>query len=142
MTAGRGRLHVGRRGRVLIFFGALDLIYAVSLAAPGREARALSFFAWLTEVAPLWAWAGLWAAVGVNCLWHAVRRCDRWGYAVAIFLKVLWGMVCAGGWLLSGVERGYVSAAIWLGLAYLVAVLAGWPEPGDQKGPTWIRPSS
>lgn len=134
--------HVGRRGRVLLFFGSLDLVYAVSLALPGAETRRNSMFIWLAGVLPLWVWAVLWAGVGVNCVAHAFRRCDRWGYAGATFLKVMWGLVCFGGWLLGGVERGYVSAAIWLGLAYLVWVLTGWPEPGDRKGPTWTRPSS
>lgn len=139
-AAARGRLYVGRRGRVLIFFGCLDLIYAVSLAAPGEEARRTSFFLWLTAVLPLWVWSLLWGGVGVNCIVHGVRRRDRWGYAAAIFLKVLWGLVCLGGWLFGSVERGYVSAAVWLGLAYLVGVLSGWAEPGDGRGPTWIRP--
>lgn len=136
----RGR--VGRRGRVLLFFGCLDLIYALSLAAPNAETRAASMFVWLVDIAPLWVWAGAWGGVGVVCLWQAFCRRDRIGYTAAIALKVCWGLVCAGGWLLGGVDRGYVSAAIWLGLAWLVGNLAGWAEPGDSKGPTWIRPSS
>lgn len=136
----RGR--VGRRGRVLLFFGCLDLIYALSLAAPNAETRAAAMFVWLADIAPLWVWAGAWGGVGVVCLWQAFCRRDRIGYTAAIALKVCWGLVCAGGWLLGGVDRGYVSAAIWLGLAWLVGTLAGWAEPGDSKGPTWIRPSS
>lgn len=136
------RLFVGRRGRALIFFGSLDLIYAVSLAAPGAQAQKTPFFLWLTSVLPLPLWAALWAVVGINCLVHAVRRRDGIGYAGAIFLKVGWGLVSLGGWIAGGIERGYVSAAIWLGLAYLVWVLAGWPESGGGKGPTWIRTSS
>lgn len=136
------RLFVGRRGRTLIFFGSLDLIYAVSLAIPGDQARQTPFFLWLTSVLPLWVWAALWAVVGINCLVHAVRRRDGVGFAGAIGLKVLWGCECFAGWLAGSIERGYVSAAIWLGLAYLVWVMAGWAEPGGGKGPTWIRTSS
>lgn len=140
--AARGIAHrVGRRGGVLLFFGFLDLIYAVSLAAPDRTTRSGPFFGWLLQVAPLWVWAAGWALVGVNCLVHAVRRSDRWGYVGAIVLKVCWGLVCLGGWLFGDVERGYVSAAIWLSAAAFVALISGWPEPGDQRGPTWTRPS-
>lgn len=128
---------------MLLFFGCLDLVYAVSLAIPDAEVRRGAFFTWLAHIAPAWVWALAWAGVGVLCLIHAFRRRDQAGFAAATCLKIFWGVACLGGWLLGGVERGYVSAAIWLGLAYLMArVLAPWPEPGDQKGPTWIPPSS
>lgn len=127
---------------MLLFFGCLDLIYALSLAAPDRATRDGQLFRWLDQVVPLWAWATWWAIIGVNCLIHAVRRRDRWGYVGAIVLKISWGVVCLGGWLSGHVERGYVSAAIWLGTAALVGVIAGWPEEGDEKGPTWTPPSS
>lgn len=136
------RWHVGRRGRVLLFFGCLDLVYALSLAAPNRETRAAAFFVWLANIAPLWVWALAWAVVGAVCLWQAFCRRDRLGYTAAIALKVCWGLCCVGGWAFGGVERGYVSAVVWLGLAWLVGNLAGWPEPGDLRGPTWTRPSS
>jgi hypothetical protein len=134
--------HLGKRGRVLLYFGGLDLVYAVSLAAPDAVTRRAPFFAWLTEIAPTWAWALAWAAVGAICLWQAFCRRDQVGFAAAIGLKIAWGIVCLGGWLFGDVERAYVSAAIWLGLAYFVGNIAGWPEPGDGKGPTWTRPRS
>jgi hypothetical protein len=136
-------MHVGKRGRVLLFFGALDLVYAVSLAQPDETTRRLPFFVWLAEIMPLWFWSAMWGGVGAVCLWQALCRRDSVGYGSAIGLKIGWGLVCLGGWLFGHVDRGYVSAAIWLGMAYLVSVVAGWPEPGDEKGPTWIRqPSS
>lgn len=138
-----GRLRVGLRGRVLLFFGSLDLIYAVSLIAPDQETRGRAFFVWLASICPLWVWAVLWGGVGLVCLWQAMVRRDRLGFTAAAALKVFWGLACLGSWLFGEVERGYVAAAVWLGLAYLMArVLAPWPEPGDVKGPTWIRPSS
>lgn len=130
---------VGKRGRMLLFFGSLDVVYAASLTAPDATTRGAPLFVWLAEIAPLWVWALAWGAVGVTCLWQAFCRRDAVGYAAAIGLKIFWGIVCLGAWLFGGVDRGYVSAAIWLGLAYAVSVLAGWPEPGDGKGPTWSR---
>lgn len=134
--------HLGKRGRVLTFFGALDVVYAVSLAVPDARTRTSPLFVWLTEIAPLWAWASSWGLVGLVCLWQAWCRRDRVGYTAAIVLKIGWGVACLGGWLFGGAERGYVTAAIFLGLAYMVGVIAGWAEPGDTKGPTWKRPSS
>ncbi len=127
---------------MLLFFGALDVIYAMSLTAPDAATRRVPMFIWLSQIAPLWAWASAWGVAGVVCLWQAFCRRDSIGYATAIGLKIGWGIVSLGGWLFGGVDRGYVSAAIWLGLAYAVSVLASWPEPGDMKGPSWIRPSS
>jgi hypothetical protein len=141
VAAARGRIHVGRRGRVLLFFGCLDLIYAISLSVPDTETRGLAFFVWMVSIAPFWVWASSFAAVGAACVWQAFRRRDQIGFTAAICLKVCWGLISVGGWLFGGVERGYVSAAIWLGLAYLVWNLAGWAEPGDEKGPTWTPPS-
>jgi CHASE2 domain-containing sensor protein len=134
--------HLGKRGRVLLFFGALDLVYAVSLAAPDARTRSAPLFVWLTHIAPLSVWAATWGVVGVLCLWQAWCRRDQIGYAAAIALKIAWGIVCLGGFLFGGIERGYVSAAIFLGFAYVIAVISGWAEPGDRKGPTWIPPSS
>lgn len=136
------RPHLGKRGRVLLYFGALDLVYAFSLAAPDEVTRESPFFIWLAEIGSPWAWFWAWAGVGLVCLWQAFCRSDRAGYAAAISLKIAWGVVCLGGWLFGDVERGYVSAAIWLGLAYFVGNISSWPEPGDSKGPTWTRPSS
>jgi hypothetical protein len=134
--------HVGKRGRVLLFFGALDLVYAVSLARPDATARRIPMFIWLTEIAPLWVWSVMWAAVGAVCLWQAFCHRDAIGFAAAIALKICWGIVCLGAWLFGGVDRGYVSAAIWLGLAYFVANISSWPEPGGERGPEWTKPSS
>jgi predicted branched-subunit amino acid permease len=133
--------HVGKRGRALLFFGALDAVYALSLARPDAATRRAPLFVWLVEIAPLWVWSAAWAVVGVVCLWQAFCRRDRIGFAAAIALKICWGGVCLGAWLFGDVDRGYVSAAVWLGLAYFVANIAGWPEPGDGRGPTWTRPS-
>lgn len=134
--------YVGKRGRFLLFFGGLDLVYAVSLTAPDAQTRRAPLFLWLAGIAPLWMWAAAWGGVGVVCVWQAFCRRDAIAFAAAISLKILWGVVCLGGWLFGGVERGYVSTAIWLGLAYVVSVVAGWPEPSGGRGSAWTRPSS
>jgi hypothetical protein len=135
-------VHVGKRGRMLLFFGALDVIYAVSLAEPSEATRRAALFSWLDEIAPLWLWSAMWAAVGATCLVQAFCRRDGIGFAAAICLKIVWGIVCLGAWLFGSLDRGYVTAAVWLGLAYVVSVISGWEEPGGGRGRSWTRPSS
>lgn len=134
--------YVGKRGRMLLFFGSLDMVVALSLTAPDPTTRAAPLYIWLAQILPLWVWAVTWGAVGLVCLWQAFCRRDQIGYATAIGLKIGWGLLCLGGWLFGDVDRGYVSAAIWLGLAYAVSVMAEWPEPDGGRGPGWTHQQS
>lgn len=129
---------LGRRGCALGFFAFLDLVYCWALLFPSETARRTDPLVYLAGVLPLWVWAILWGSVGVTCLVFAFRWEDSPGFAAAIGLKVLWGLMYLGGWLFADLERGYVSAAIWLAFAAFVGLLAGWPEPNG-KGPAWTR---
>lgn len=133
-------VHLGRRGRVLLFFGFLDLIYGASLIFPDREVSRTALFMYLGELMPIGAYGIVWMAVGVVCLWQSFLRRDSVGFATAISIKVAWGLLCVGGWLFGGVERGYASATIWLGLAWFVWIISGWPEPEGQEV-SWTEPS-
>ena len=133
---------VGHRGSALLFFAILDLIYGFSLLAPSREARRSASLRLAADIAPLWAWAALWTAVGLICLWFAFRRRDSVAFAFAIGIKVLWGLTSLGGWLFVGLDRGYVSATVWLAMAAFVGIIASWPEPPrGWKERTWTHPS-
>lgn len=125
----RLRQRVGRRGAALLFFAFLDLVYCWSLLDPPRSTRGTVAYAFLASILPLWAWGLMWGAVGVVCLICAFLRHDEIAYTAAISVKVLWGSLFTGAWLFASMERGYVSAAVWLALALLVALIAGWPEP-------------
>lgn len=131
--------HVGKRGRVLLFFGFVDVVIALSLAFPDASTRRADLYVWLAGIAPLWVWSLAWAVTALVLFWQAFCRRDAIGYAFAIGLKLGWGLLCAAGWLLGEAGRGYVFGAIWLGTAALVATIAGWPEPLDARGPTWTR---
>lgn len=119
---------VGRRGAVLAYLALVDLLFALSLYRPPAEpAPGLRF---LASVLPLEAWGTAWLVVGVVCAVGAfVHRVDRFAFACAVAIKTLWGGVYLLGWAVGCIERGWVSAVIWLGLAVLVMILAGWPEP-------------
>lgn len=121
---------LGRRGAVLLYLALVDALYALSLWRPAPAAQRTPATRFLAEVAPLTGWAALWLVVGVLCFTGALRhRARPVAYAAAVAIKALWGLVFLLGWLAGEIDRGWVSAVVWLGLAALVAVLAGWPEP-------------
>jgi hypothetical protein len=120
---------IGRRGAFLLFLAVLDLLYSFSLAHPPAESLRSPTVVFIGDVLPLEAWAALWASVGVVCLVGAFGRKDRWAFAAAMFLKVLWGGTFLAGWLIAGLDRGWVSAGIWLPMAVLVYIIATWAEP-------------
>jgi hypothetical protein len=119
------RHHIGRRGAALLCFGTLDVIYAISLAFPGPNGRGAAP-RWYGSILPLWVWAIWWLVVAVVCTIGAFRPCDRAGFAAAIGIKIWWGTLGLVGWVLGEVPVS--TAGIWLGLAVLVALIAGWPE--------------
>lgn len=136
MGAPRGRTpawwwarHVGRRGEFLLFLVILDVLYGLSLLSPMASARQTPTVRFLAAVMPLPWWAVLWLAVGAVCLVGAFTVADRFAFAAATGLKVLWGSMFLLGWLAGVIERGWVSAVIWLIFAAWVMRLASWPEP-------------
>ncbi len=133
MTGARGwwARHVGRRGEFLLFLVLLDALYGLSLLRPAPEAQRSASTRFLVEVMPLPWWAGLWLAVGVACLVGAFAPWDRFAYACAAALKVLWASMFALGWLAGVVERGWVGAVIWFAFAFFVIRIASWPEPAE-----------
>lgn len=122
-------IRVGRRGEFLLFLTLLDLLYGLSLCRPVAAAAQSPTTAFLAEVMPLAAWGLLWLAVGAVCLTGAFVVADRFAFAAAAGLKVLWGSMFLIGWLAGVIERGWVGAVIWLVFAGVVARLASWPEP-------------
>lgn len=119
---------IGRRGTTLLFLATLDFVIAASLINPQAEAARTTSTRFIADIAPLWAWGALWAAVGAACLVGAVRRHDRWAFAAAMALKVLWGGVYVFGWAIAGLDRGWLGGVVWWAFAAFVYVVSGWPE--------------
>lgn len=120
---------LGRRGAALLFFGLLDVAYALNLFFPAPQARRSSSVTFLADVMPLWAWGLLWSIPAVLCLSLAWTRRDQAAFASAIAIKCVWGLTTLFGGLSGAIERAYVSVAIWLALAAFVAIISSWPEP-------------
>jgi len=121
--------HVGLRRAALLFFALLDLVFAHSLAWAPPETLATSTYTFLATILPLWAWAIPWAVVGLICLAAAFMREDRAAFITASGLKVGWAALHLAGWLVGEIPRGHLVAAIWLGLAGLVQVIARSDKP-------------
>jgi len=134
-TATRALLvrRIGRRGGSLLFFALLDAVYAYSLFVPAAEAKRGAVLQYVETVGPLWFWGVLWAVAGGCCLVSAFRIDDRIGFAAAITIKMIWGLLSFFG-AFARVERAYVGAVIWLCLAGFVAIISSWPEPPSRFG--------
>lgn len=124
---------LGRRGVALLFFGLLDVAYALNLFFPPPQQRRTSSVLFLAEIMPLWAWGLLWSVPAVLCLSLAWTRRDQAAFASAIAIKCVWGLTNLFGGLSGAIDRAYVSVAIWLALAVLVAVISSWPEPPEVR---------
>lgn len=121
-------LRVGRRGYFLLFLALLDAVYGASLLNPTPRSLDNPTTQFLLRVLPLPAWACVWLLVGAICLVSAFRFNDAAGFAAAMGLKTLWGSLFLIGWVVADVERGYLSAVIWLAFAGLLALVVPWPD--------------
>jgi len=135
---------IGRRGAALLFFALLDAIYCYALLTAVQPL--VAFYEWLDATLPLTVWAIVWGAVGAVCLFYAFRVHDTVGFMAAVALKVAWGLFALLGWLAGEVDRGYVSAVIWLGFAAFVYLIAGGVPPATPRTvpgrwQLWIRSS-
>lgn len=135
---------IGRRGAALLFFALLDVIYCYALLTAARPL--VSFYEFLDSTLPLTVWAIVWGGVGLICLTYAFRTYDTVGFMFAVALKVAWGLFALLGWLAGEIDRGYVSAVIWLGFAAFVHLIAGGvppatPRPVSRRWQLWTRSS-
>jgi hypothetical protein len=124
------RYRVGRRGAALLVFAWLDAVIAYSLTDSSVRAQTatLPVYRVIVSLAPLLTWAILWATVGAACFVSAFLKDDRWGFAAAISVKVVWAAGFAAAWVVYGADRAWIAAATWLVLALLVLDIAGWRE--------------
>jgi hypothetical protein len=126
---------VGRRGAALLFFVLLDTVYCFGLLTAPKPLT--PFYAWMAEAMPLGVWAACWGGVGLVCLLYAFRTYDTPAFMAAVALKVAWGLLSLLGWLAGAVDRGYVSAVIWLAFAAFVFLIAGGIPPAVRPVRVW-----
>jgi hypothetical protein len=137
-AVGRLASRIGRRGAALLFFTLLDFVYCFGLLTAPQPL--VPFYAWMDGILPLSVWAFYWGAVGLICLVYAFRSYDTIAFMFAVTLKVAWGLLSFFGWIQGGVDRGYVSAVIWLGFACFVYLIAGGIPAAPERpvGRRWV----
>jgi hypothetical protein len=114
--------HIGRRGVFLLLLAALDFLYSASLFDPASPNHRFNL------ILPFPAWASIWAFVGVILVIGAFTKSDKWAFAFAAGLKFAWAFLFGEIWLVGGYSYGWVAVAIWLVVAGIVILVAGWPE--------------
>jgi hypothetical protein len=125
------RARIGRRGAGLLSFGFVDFVFGYSLIDPTARAVAAAqpSYKAMQEILPLAAWGWLWVAVGVVCVGHAFTTRDAGGFMAAIGIKIVWTLAIGASWIVYGAPRAWAGCALWLVVAGLVRLIAGWQEP-------------
>lgn len=121
---------VSTRSEPLLFLALLGGVYSYGLLNPPRPLTAQ--FEWVQTLLPLWVWAILWGVAAALCLVFAFwPRRDMIGFHAAMAMLVGWGLLNLLGWIFREIDRGYISAVIFLGFAYFVVyrMARGVPPP-------------
>jgi len=117
---------IGRRGTFLLFMSLVGLAYGFSLLNPATSGRIGSVDLFLPEM----IWGMLWVVSAAACAWQAFVRLDRVAFTMVGTLSCVWGLANLGSWLVTTTNPyGWISGILFLGLGFLVGVVAYWPEP-------------
>lgn len=133
---------VGHRGGALLVFGAFDFVYGWTrlinpdpLTRASEQLQVIShLFPFLTPDSTLTTWGWMWWLAGAFCIVNAFRIDDRWGYGMAIGIKISWLGANAYVWS-QGVAGGGSATATWLFVLALCSLLAFRAEPITEVEP-------
>jgi hypothetical protein len=124
---------IGRRGYFLLTLALVDFAYGRTFVWPADPgARVVNGY--LTELVPFaadgaaaWVWMMAWWVVGAFCLVNAFRREDRWGYGMAVGIKIIYvgALTVAAS---EGMPNGTTRALVWMFIASAVFLISTWPE--------------
>lgn len=134
---GLGR-RIGFRGATLLLLALVDFAYARTFIHPdpGQEIanRYLSAAMPFSDPAiSRWTWALAWWITGLFCLVNAFRRNDRWGYGMAVALKVAYVLAILYGGTL-GMPNASTRGVVWTFIAAWVLIESRRAEPHRDIG--------
>lgn len=128
-----GRM-LGRRGAILLTYGAIWALFGYSLIVEPNPDR--SGIQTLLRLWPLSTWGVLWIVAGAVAVVSAFMPTglDWAGYAALPLMAVCWAGSYLAAWQpLGDNNRGWITAAIWGALCVPLFVTAGWREPPRPK---------
>jgi len=128
----RLRKRLGRRGRVLLAFGLMQILYGYGIASDPRYGVVRGVGV-LTHLLPMQAWGGLWIACGafaVAMAWEIRASRDTWGYGALTLPMSLWSAANAIAWASREYPQAWTSVCTWGAFVYIAAAINRWPDYG------------
>lgn len=113
----------------LIIIGLLALLLAYAYGVAHVPAGVRTSLSSALTFLPLKAFAGMWAVTGLYCIVAGFTARRIGGFVVASMMFTLWGLLYLLGWLNGDPGRGWVTAALFGGLAAAVYVVSGLVDP-------------
>ena len=130
-------LRLGRRGICLVLIGLVFFFQGLGnflarndfITIP-RDGVTYRTFRLATEIAPFGWWGIAFMIAGIIAIissqWPPGK--DVWGWAALTFMSTVWSGVYISGWIFYGANRAWVGGALFVCIAAMTQVLAGWPE--------------
>lgn len=131
-AARRLRKRLGRRGRILLAFGGMQILYGWGIARDPRYGVVRGVGV-LTHLLPMPVWGFLWMACGtvaVAMAWEIRSSRDTWGYAALTFPMLVWSGANLVAWATQEYPQAWTSVATWGAFVYIAMMINRWPEYG------------
>lgn len=135
-AARRLRKRLGRRGRILLAFGLMQVLYGYGIATDPRYGVVRGVGV-LTRMLPMSAWGGLWMACGavaVVMAWEIRSSRDSWGYAALTLPMSLWSGANFVAWVSREYPQAWTSVCTWGAFVYIAMAINRWPEYSLRRG--------
>ena len=119
-------LRIGRRTAALLFYAFLQIVLAI----------------WLFSLPPLhglyifhrYIWAAGWAASAIVCLLAAIMATfDAAAFGLVMSMMVGWSVANFHAEYVRPTVVGWLGGCIWLAFAGFTWIIAGWPDPDDNR---------
>lgn len=132
MRAAARRLgkRLGRRGRILLAFGVMQVLYGWSIATDPRYGVVRGVGV-LTHMLPMRVWGAVWIVCGAVALamaWEIRSSRDSWGYGAVTVPMSLWSGANFVAWTSNVYPQAWTSVCTWGAFVYIAMSVNRWPE--------------
>lgn len=126
---------LGRRGRILLAFGTMQVLYGVSIVSDPRYGVVRGVGV-LTHMRPMSFWGAIWITCGAIALamaWQIRSSRDTWGYGAVTVPMALWSGANFIAWVSSAYPQAWTSVITWGAFVYIAGTVNRWPEYGRRR---------